>query len=235
MGTLRPMKAIVYVRVSTEEQGKSGLGLEAQRQKALAYCQLHDHEVVEVVEDAGASGKSLDRPGMGRVLQAVDRREVEVVVVAKLDRATRSVRDLGELLERFNRAKVALASVSEHLDTSTAAGRMVVGMLGVIAQWERETIVERITDAMDVKRRRGERVSRFAPTGWRFVGDRRVEDVAVRVALRNARAMQAEGRSLRDIATALNATGFRTQAGGRHHAMSVKRLLDSAAAQGIAA
>lgn len=220
------MKAIVYVRVSTEEQGKSGLGLEAQRQKALAYCQLHDHEVVEVVEDAGASGKSLDRPGMARVLQAVDRREVEVVVVAKLDRATRSVRDLGELLERFNRSKVALASVSEHLDTSTAAGRMVVGMLGVIAQWERETIVERITDAMGVKRRRGERVSRFAPAGWKFDGDRLVEDTVVRDALRQAQSMQAAGHSLREIAVALNASGHRTQLGRAHHAMSVKRLLD---------
>ena len=221
------MKAIVYVRVSTEEQGKSGLGLEAQRQKALAYCQLHDHEVVEVVEDAGASGKSLDRPGMVRVLQAVDRREVEVVVVAKLDRATRSVRDLGELLERFNRSKVALASVSEHLDTSTAAGRMVVGMLGVIAQWERETIVERITDAMGVKRRRGERVSRYAPTGWRFDGDRVVEDAEAMSVLRNAKAMQAAGHSLREIAATLNAGGHRTQAGKPHHAMSVKRLLDA--------
>lgn len=220
------MKAIVYVRVSTEEQGKSGLGLEAQRQKALAYCQLHDHEVVEVVVDAGASGKSLDRPGMARVLQAVERREVEVVVVAKLDRATRSTKDLGELLERFNRSKVALASVSEHLDTSTAAGRMIVGLLGVIAQWERETIVERITDAMGVKRRRGERVSRFAPAGWRFDGDRLVEDTIVRDALRQAQSMQGAGHSLREIAVALNAAGHRTQLGKAHHAMSVKRLLD---------
>jgi site-specific DNA recombinase len=220
------MKAIVYVRVSTEEQGKSGLGLEAQRQKALAYCQLHDHEVVEVVEDAGASGKSLNRAGMQRVLQAVDRGDVEVVVVAKLDRATRSVRDLGELLERFNRSKVALASVSEHLDTSTAAGRMVVGMLGVIAQWERETIVERITDAMAVKRRRGERVSRYAPAGWCFKGDRLVEDSAARDALQQARSMQATGYSLREIAAALNDAGHRTQAGRPHHAMSAKRLLD---------
>lgn len=218
------MKAIVYVRVSTEEQGKSGLGLEAQRQKALAYCQLHDYEVVDVVEDAGASGKSLDRPGMARVLQAVERREVEVVVVAKLDRATRSVRDLGEVLERFNRSKVALASVSEHLDTSTAAGRMVVGMLGVIAQWERETIVERITDAMGVKRRRGERVSRFAPAGWKFDGDRLVEDTA---AQQLAQSMKADGHSLRDIAAALNAAGHRTQLGRPHHAMSVKRLTDA--------
>lgn len=233
---MRPMKAIVYIRVSTEEQGKSGLGLEAQRQKALAYCQLHDHEVVEVVEDAGVSGKSLNRPGMGRVLQAIDRREVEVVVVAKLDRATRSVRDLGELLERFNRAKVALASVSEHLDTSTAAGRMVVGMLGVIAQWERETIVERITDAMAVKRRRGERVSRFAPTGWRFDGHRLVEDAERMSALALARRLRKEGHSLRAIAAVLNAVGHRTQVGRQHHAMSVKRMLISVAQlRGVAA
>jgi DNA invertase Pin-like site-specific DNA recombinase len=106
---------------------------------------------------------------------------------------------------------------------------MVVGMLGVIAQWERETIVERITDAMAVKRRRGERVSRFAPTGWRFDGDRVVEDANVRAALAQARAMQADGYSLRDIAAALNDAGHRTQAGRPHHAMSVKRMLDGAA------
>ena len=222
------MRAIVYVRVSTEEQGKSGLGLEAQRDKALAYCRLHDHEVVEVVEDAGASGKSLKRPGMARVLKAVEDGEVEVVVVAKLDRATRSVRDLGELLERLNRSKVALASVSEHFDTGTAAGRMIVGMLGVIAQRERETIVERIKDAMAVKRRRGERVSRFAPSGWRFDGDRVVEDAEAHDTVRTAKSLKAAGRSLREIAAALNATGHRTQLGKPHHAMSVKRLLDNA-------
>ena len=221
------MKAIVYIRVSTEEQGKSGLGLEAQRAKAVAYCELHDYEVSEVVVDSGVSGKSLDRPGIRRVFEVVDSGEVGVVVVAKLDRATRSVRDLGELLERLNRSKVALASVAEHLDTSTAAGRMVVGMLGVIAQWERETIVERITDALAVKRRRGERVSGLAATGWKFEGNKVVPDPIERAALARAQSMRSYGHSLSEVAFALNAEGFTTNAGRPHHPMSVKRLLDN--------
>jgi len=103
------------------------------------------------------------------------------------------------------------------------AERMAAGMLRVIAQWERETIVERITDAMVVKRRRAERVSMFAPPDWRFDSGRPVEDTAVR----HAQSMNADGHSLREIANALNAARHRAQLGRPDHQVSVNCLTDA--------
>src|SRR5579863_6123869 len=97
----------------------------------------------EVIQDAGESAKSLQRPGIGNLLEQVRADRVERIVVAKLDRLTRNVRDLSDLVELFAKHGVALVSVGETLDTSTSAGRMVVNMLGVVAQWEREAIGER--------------------------------------------------------------------------------------------
>ena len=99
-------QVVGYTRVSTKEQADSGVSLTAQRAKIKAYATLHDLELVEVIEDAGQSGKSLDRPGMARLLKSVRSRKVKGIIVAKLDRLTRSVRDLGELVELFRRCGV---------------------------------------------------------------------------------------------------------------------------------
>jgi site-specific DNA recombinase len=104
-------------------------------------------ELAEIVTDAGESAKSLDRPGMERLLALVDARAVDVVIIAKLDRLTRSARDLAELLERSKRG-VALVSVAESLDTGTAAGRLTLNIMVSVSQWEREAIGERTRDAM---------------------------------------------------------------------------------------
>ena len=92
------------------------------------------------------------------------------MIVLKLDRLTRSVRDLADLLELFQRRKVALMSVSESLNTATAAGRMVVNMLGTVAQWEREAIGERTSAALSAKRLRGERAG-AVPYGFALAAD----------------------------------------------------------------
>ena len=141
------MTAIGYVRVSTERQAASGLSIEAQRRKVAAQAVVSDAELVEVVIDSGASAKTLHRPGWDQVMQAVTAGQVDVVIVAKLDRATRSVADLGAVLDAFAKARradggrgVALVSCAESLDTSTAAGRLVVNVLGAVGQWEREAI-----------------------------------------------------------------------------------------------
>jgi len=113
-------------------------------------------KLVEIIVDGGESAKSLQRPGMERLLALVDGRKVQAVIIAKLDRLTRSVKDLCELLERFERRGVALISVAESLDTSSAAGRLVLNIMTAVSQWEREAIGERTRDAMSHKRSNGE-------------------------------------------------------------------------------
>lgn len=126
------MKAIGYVRVSTDKQADRGSSLEAQGEKIRAMAVVHHAQLIDIIVDGGESAKSLQRPGMERVLSMVDGKKVQAVIVAKLDRLTRSVKDLCELLERFERRGAALISVAESLDTSSAAGRLVPTVLRTV-------------------------------------------------------------------------------------------------------
>jgi site-specific DNA recombinase len=119
------MKAIGYVRVSTDKQADFGVSLEAQTAKIRAMAVVQGTELVDVLVDAGESAKSLHRPGMAQLLALVDAGAVHTVIIAKLDRLTRSVADLAELLKRFERRGVSLVSVADSLDTRSAAGRLV--------------------------------------------------------------------------------------------------------------
>lgn len=208
-------RAVGYARVSTSDQADNGLSLTAQRAKIGAYATMHDLQLLDVIEDGGVSAKSLDRPGMARLLELIRRRQVDVVVIAKLDRITRSVRDLGELIDLFQRNCVEFASVADHIDTSTAAGRLVLNVMGSVAQWEREAIGERTREAMSVMRTEGRRISRFAPFGYRHNGRGLVEDEHEQRAITLMQRLRAEGRSLRRIAESLESQGFTNRRGGR--------------------
>src|SRR5213078_2536949 len=97
---------------------------------------VQGHELVEVIIDAGESAKGLNRPGVERLMALVRAGTVQAVIVAKLDRLTRSVKDLSALLELFEKKKVALISVAESLDTGSAAGRLVITIMGAVSAWE---------------------------------------------------------------------------------------------------
>jgi DNA invertase Pin-like site-specific DNA recombinase len=114
--------------------------------------------LVEVIVDGGESAKNLNRPGLRHLIAMMEDGKIEAVIVAKLDRLTRSVKDLCGLLELFEKRKVALISVAESLDTGSAAGRLVITIMGAVSQWEREAIGERTRDALRHKRTSGERV-----------------------------------------------------------------------------
>jgi len=146
--------AVGYMRVSTQDRADSGVSLKAHRAKVEAYITMHDLDLVHVIQDAGQSAKTLDRPGMSKVLRLIRGRNKEVVVVAKLDRITRSVWDLGDRIDVFKRSGVEFASVADDIDTTTAAGRLVFNVMGSGSQWEREAIGERTAEALTSKRAR---------------------------------------------------------------------------------
>jgi site-specific DNA recombinase len=218
------MRAIGYVRVSTDKQAEQGVSLEAQSEKIRAMALVHEAELIDVIVDA-ESAKDLNRAGMRRLLSLVDSRQVQAVIVAKLDRLTRSVKDLCELLERFERRGVALISVAESLDTSSAAGRLVINIMTAVSQWEREAIGERTRDALSHKRGQKERVGNIA-FGYRLAADGvHVEpDEAEQAAIAAIRKLRASGRSLRQIAAALNLDGRRTRRGSQWRLESVARV-----------
>jgi site-specific DNA recombinase len=207
------MKAIGYIRVSTEKQADSGVSLEAQAAKIRAMAVVQGADLAEAIVDAGESAKSLKRPGMERLLSLVDAGAVDVVIIAKLDRLTRSVADLAELLKRFERRGVSLVSVADSLDTRSAAGRLVLNIMVSVSQWEREAIGERTRDAMSHKRAKGERVGTI-PFGFRMAEDVRLEeDPAEQDILARIRQLKAAGHTTRQIAEELNRQGFTTRRG----------------------
>src|SRR5580698_7654937 len=192
------MKTVGYVRVSTDRQAERGISLEAQAEKIRAMAFVQGAELGEIIVESGESAKSLNRPGMAKLLAMVDAGNVKAVIVAKLDRLTRSVKDLCELLERFERRGVALVSVAESLDTGSAAGRLVLNIMTAVSQWEREAIGERTRDALSHKRSRGERVGNIA-FGFRLSGDvQHLEtDPAEQGALSEIHRLRNQGTSLR--------------------------------------
>ena len=222
------MKALGYVRVSTDKQAEQGVSLEAQAEKIRAMAVVHNAKLAEIIVDGGESAKSLNRPGMARLLAMVDAGEVQTVIIAKLDRLTRSVKDLCTLLERFERRGVALVSVAESLDTSSAAGRLVLNIMTAVSQWEREAIGERTRDAMRHKRSNGERVGNI-PYGYRLAADGRhlEEDPGEQKLLAEIRRLRREGATLRGIAAALNHRARKTRRGTAWRLESVVRALKS--------
>jgi len=220
------MKAVSYTRVSTEDQSNNGVSLAAQEERIRQYCALYEIEIVETVTDAGLSAKSLKRPGMQRILEMIRRREVEAVVVAKLDRLTRSVRDLADLVDLTAKRGVSLVSVAEHLDTGSAAGRMVVNMLGVVSQWEREAIGERTATALRYLRSKGEQYNREAPYGFRHVEGAIVRDVTESAVVGLVMQLHGMKKGYTYIAQYLNDNGHTSRSGGKWFAQQVKRVVE---------
>ena len=187
---------------------------------------VHNSELAEIIVDGGESAKSLNRPGIARLLTLVDSGAIKSVIVAKLDRLTRSVKDLCTLLERFERRGVTLISVAESLDTGSAAGRLVLNVMTAVSQWEREAIGERTRDALCHKRTKGERVGnirfgyRLCADGKHVEPDGREQEVIVVISN-----LRRNGTSLRRIAIELNDRGLRTRKGSSWRLESVARVL----------
>ena len=217
------MKVIGYARVSTDEQAKSGLGLEAQIAKIRSYADLFELTVTEIVIDDGISGKNLKRPGLIKAIRAIKAGDAEGMLVAKLDRLTRNVADLGTLVQNvFDKAE--LYSVSEQINTKNAAGRLVLNVLVSVAQWERETICERTSDALQAKKARGEKTGGNVPFGFEVVNGKLIENVEEQAVISKIRELRANGLSLRKIAEKLNDEGIKTKTGKAWNAMQISRI-----------
>lgn len=206
-------RAIGYVRVSTEEQARFALGLVAQERAIRQAAEQRGWDLVDVITDAGLSGSRKDRPGLLRALARMQRREAEFLVVAKLDRLSRSIRDGADVIDQANRQRWALVDLGSGVDMSTPAGEMVAGVLLSAAQYERRLIGVRTKEGLASAKARG--VPLGKPTSY-------PDDVLLRV-----RALHEEGLSLRRIAEALTADAVKTTKGGAWHASSVRSLLCS--------
>lgn len=217
--------AIGYVRVSTEGQAQDGVGLDAQRAKIEAWCSLNDYTLTAVHVDAGISGKSADnRPGLQAAL--AECKKGSALVVYSLSRLARSTRDTIEISERLNKVGGDLVSLSEKIDTTTAAGKMVFRMMAVLAELERDQISERTATAMQFKKAKGERVG-SVPYGYFLDGDNTtlIENPAEQDVIRQARELKESGLSLRKIADELNRRRLVARNGTVFQATQISRMV----------
>jgi site-specific DNA recombinase len=150
------IRVVSYIRVSTEGQANEGFSLDAQERKIAAACIASDLDRVASFVDAGNTARNLARPGLQAALGALTSGQAQGLIVAKLDRLTRRLRDLTGLVDQYF-GPYSLISVSDALDTRTAGGRMVLHILGAIAEWESDTISERTKEGMAEGKRQGRR------------------------------------------------------------------------------
>lgn len=191
---------IAYTRVSTEEQAAYGYGLAAQEGKIREAATRRGFELAYVARDEGQSAKTLERPALQLALEQLAAGDAAGLIVAKLDRLTRSVVDFGVLLEWFAAAGVALVALDFDIDTSTPGGRLVANVMVSVAEWERDVIAQRTRDGLAAARAQGK------PTGRPAVADR--PELAEYI-----QELRASGLSLQAIADRLNAERIPTARG----------------------
>ena len=196
-------RVVAYVRVSSQDQADHGHSVEAQYAKLVHYAAALDVEIVATEVDAGMSASSLERPGLQRALARLDAFEAHGILVVKLDRLTRSVRDLLTLIDNYFGSDYALLSAGEAIDTRSAAGRMLLKLLTTIGEWEREAIGERTSAVMQHMREQGKYTGGWPPYGFREVDGVLQENAEEQHIIKHARELRATGSTLRAVAAAL--------------------------------
>jgi DNA invertase Pin-like site-specific DNA recombinase len=212
----QPPRAIGYARVSSGEQVESGLGLSAQRAAMEAECARRGW-VLELACEEGASGKSLDgRPVLRNVLDRLDRHEADVLMVAKLDRLSRSVHDFTGITKRAEKRGWSVVLLDANVDTTTLTGALMANVMSSFSEYERGLIAQRTKDALAAKKAAGMRLGRP-----RQLSNETVERIV---------AARADGKSLADIARSLTEEAVPTAQGGKQwYRSTVRGVLRSAA------
>lgn len=172
------MKAGIYIRVSTQEQAQEGFSVPAQKNRNVAFCESQGWEIFDFYIDEGLSAKDMERPELQRLLTDARLQRFDVIVVYKLDRLTRSVLDLYQILAELDRHEIKFKSVTEVYDTTTATGRLFITLVAALAQWERENLAERVYFGMEEMAQQGKRPGGTVNYGYRVENGEYIVDEA---------------------------------------------------------
>lgn len=216
------MRVIGYLRISTNKQGE--LSLEAQKRKIIGYCQAYDLSCVKFLYET-ASGKDIKhRPIFNQAISLMLSGEAEGLIVSKLDRLTRSIKDLEFLLEKYFK-KYALISVQDHIDTNTATGRLMLRIQMGISQWEREVIAERTKEAMETKKINKEYTGGYCPFGYYTAnGKDLIKNPEEQLTIKEIKGCIDNNFSVSASAKILNSLGYKTKTGKEWNKNNLKRI-----------
>lgn len=220
--------AIGYIRVSTEQQANEGVSLDAQRAKIEAWCTHNGYELVQVYVDAGISGKSMDkRPGLQDALKSL--KKGMALVSYSLSRLARSTKDAISIGETVAKRKADMVSLSEQIDTTTAAGKMMFQMLAVLAEFERNLVAERTTNALQHKKATGQKYCNQTPYGFEAIEGKLVQVEQEAQVVAEIQAARAGGDTLQAIANSLNGRGIPTKTGKQWAPATIHLLMKRSA------
>ena len=202
---------IGYVRVSTDQQVDSGAGLASQKAAILAECERNGWHLAELIEDGGVSGKTLNRPGLQKALEMLNKGEADVLMAAKLDRLSRSVKDVCQVGDMAQHYGWNLSLLDARLDTTTPHGRAQLSMMATFAQLERELIAQRTREGLAEKKAQG------VILGAKPMIEKDTEELIL--------SLRAEGRGMIAIAKELTARNVPTAKGGSWQGCTIQRVL----------
>ena len=219
------MKAIGYIRVSTEQQASEGISLENQKDQIEKYCRYKGFELTGIIEDAGISGGiNKARPGFISLLDKVEAGEAGTVVLYSLERLSRDMLTLLALERLLDEYNIDLHTIEGQVDTSTPDGFMSFAMRAFMGEMERRQVKHRTKKAMQYKKQAGQVVGSI-PYGYRRAGDRLEPEGTEAGTVGIAQGLYAKGKGLSDIARELSGQGIKTRAGKDFTPGQVKRIL----------
>lgn len=226
------MNTAVYIRVSTEEQVKEGFSIAAQKEKLGAFVRSQGWSIHEIYIDEGFSAKNTSRPQLTRLLNDLKTGEIQVVLVYRLDRLTRSVLDLYHLLHLFDQYDVRFKSCTEVYDTTTAIGRLFITLVAALAQWERENLAERVKLGMGQMARERKRPGGPPPFGYVLHEGMLVIQPQEAETVRFIFQLYLTGSSVKRIAAELNQIGTLSRTGSKWSQATISHMLQNHAYYG---
>jgi DNA invertase Pin-like site-specific DNA recombinase len=223
-------KAIAYVRVSSEEQSREGVSLDAQEQRIRAYAALRGLHLTTIFREEGVSAKIplRQRPQGLKLVEALAKKKAKHVIAVKLDRLFRNAADALDQSEKWDKARCALHILDlggNSIDTTSAMGRMFFTMTAAFAEMERNLISERTRTALAFKKSSRRVYCHLTPLGFDREGDKLIPNREEMKTVRSVLRMRAEGWSMQAIADALNQRGATTKRDGRWHAVTIQKVL----------
>lgn len=220
-------RVIGYIRVSTEEQKDHGISIDAQIEKIRAYCSINNLELSQIINDAGKSAKDLKREGVQEIIKMSKNKEMDHLIVVKIDRLTRSTKDLLYLIEDiFTENKVEFHSINEKIDTTTAQGKFFLTLIGAMATMERELIGERTSEALQYKKSSGFKLGQ-EPYGYKIINGQLVEiDQEIQI-VKYISEMKDKNYSYQKIADILNSKGVNPKKSNKWFKSSVYSIYNT--------
>ena len=220
------VKVGIYVRVSTEEQAKEGFSINAQKDKLKQYALVRDWDIYDIYIDDGKSGKNLtERPEVLRLIQDVEDKKINSVLVYRIDRLTRSMKNLLELLDLFQKKDCSFNSLMEAIDTSSGTGRMFLKIVGIFVEFERENLAERVSFGYEQKAKEGQYTAKHV-YGYDYIkGQGMIVNEQEKAIINDIFNWYLNGMSFSRMVKKLKDTNVPTKKGGKWHTAIISRIL----------